>query len=50
MLIKLISKVNVFNKWIKLQGQGNSVKKWYSRKVLAQVIVMSNIKALVLTV
>ena len=48
---KVISKVKVFKKWIKLQGQGHRVKNnGNHRKVLSQGILMWNIKALALTV
>ena len=49
--IKVISKVKFFKKWIKLQGQGHSVKKYETHgKVLSQGILMWNIKTLELTV
>ena len=47
---KVISKVKVFKKWVKLQGQGHSVKNYGTyRKVLSQGI-LRNIEALALTV
>ena len=50
-MLKVISKVKVFQKWVKLQGLGHRVK--YNGtlgKVLSQGILMWNIKALALTV
>ena len=47
---KVISKVKVFQKWFKLQGQGHMVDNGTHRKVLSQGIIMWNIKALALTV
>ena len=48
---KVISKVNVFKKWVKLQGQGHRVKNNGTHgKVLSQGILMWNIKALAFTV
>ena len=48
---KVISKVKVFKKWDKLQGQGHRVKNnGTHRKVLSQGILMWNIKALAFTI
>ena len=48
---KVISKVKVFQKWVKLQGQGHRVKNNGTHgKVLSQGIFMWNMKALALTV
>ena len=48
---KVISKVKVFKKWVKLQGQDHRVKNNGNHiKVLSQGILMWNIKALALTV
>ena len=48
---KVISKVKVFRKWVKLQGQGHRVKNNGTHgKVLSQGILIWNIKALALTV
>ena len=48
---KVISKVKVFKKWVKLQGQGHSVKNNGTHgKVLSQRIIIWKIKALPLTV
>ena len=50
-MLKVISKVKVFQKWVKLQGQGHRVKhNGTLGKVLSQEILMWNIKALALTV
>ena len=50
-MLKVISKVKVFQKWVKLQGQGHEVKNNGSHgKVLSQGILMWNINALALTV
>ena len=48
---KLITKVKVFKKWVKLQGQSHSVKHNGTHgKVSSYGILMWNIKALALTV
>ena len=48
---KVISKIEVFKKRVKLQGQGHSVKyNGTHRKVLSQGIFRLNIKVLALTV
>ena len=48
---KDISKVKVFKKWVKLQGQGRSVKNNGTHgKVLSQGIFMSNITSIAITV
>ena len=48
---KVISKVKVFKKWAKLQGQGHRVKNnGIHGKVLSQGILMCNIRALAFTV
>ena len=46
-----MSKVKVFKKWVKLQGQGHRVKNNGTHgKVLSQENIMGNIKALALLV
>ena len=49
---KIISKVKVFKKLVKLQGQGHRVKNngTHEKKVLTKGILMGNIKALAPTV
>ena len=48
---KVISKVKVFQKWVKLKGQGHRLKNNGTHgKVLSQEIFMWNIKALALSV
>ena len=48
---KVIAKVKIFQKWVKLQGQGHEVKNYGTIwKVLSQGIHMCNMKALSLLV
>ena len=48
---KVMAKVKLFQKWVKLQGQGHEVKNYGTmRKVLSQGIHMCNMKALSLLV
>ena len=49
--LKVIIKVEVFKKWVKLQGQGHRVKNNGTQgKVLSQGILNDMLKALALTV